>query len=251
MNMFSLKGKIALITGGNGGLGFAMAKALLHAGANVAICGRQKDKLNHAQQQLGQRCTQHRVDLGDDNRLPHLINDVVDAHKGLDILVHNAGTSIRGTPEKLTRTDFEHVLTVNTTSALRLSQLAYPHLCARSGGKIIHIGSMFSNLGSAFSLPYAVSKGAVVQLTRSLAVAWAKDNIQVNAILPGWFDTELTRGTRAHIPGLEQTICDRTPIGRWGKPEDLAGTVVFLASGASDFVTGASIAVDGGFSVNM
>ena len=87
MNMFSLKGKIALITGGNGGLGFAMAKALLHAGANVAICGRQKDKLNHAQQQLGQRCTQHRVDLGDDNRLPHLINDVVDAHKGLDILV--------------------------------------------------------------------------------------------------------------------------------------------------------------------
>ncbi len=137
------------------------------------------------------------------------------------------------------------------TAALRLSQLSYLHFCNQGGGKIICIGSMFSQRGSGFSLPYAVSKGALVQLVRSLAVAWAKDNIQVNAILPGWFDTELTQGTRAQVPGLEETICQRTPAGRWGNPDDLAGTVVFLASSASNFVTGTALPVDGGYSISM
>ena len=251
MSLFDLTGRIALVTGGNGGLGLAMAEALAAAGAHVAISGRRADKLAVAMDQLGPPHTSHQVELADDAALPGLIDAVVAAHRGLDILVHNAGTSVRGAPEELARADYEQVLAVNATAALRPSQLAYPHLCARGGGKLIHIGSMFSHLGSPFSLPYAVSKGAVVQLTKCLAIAWAKDKIQVNAILPGWFDTELTQGTRAHVPGLEQTICERTPAGRWGKPEDLAGTVVYLASAASNFVTGASLVVDGGFSVCM
>lgn len=251
MNRFSLDGKVALVTGGNGGLGFAMAQALTDAGARVAIAGRRADKLASAAAKLGGQTSSHRADLGDDAALEGLVDDVVATHGALDIVVHNAGTSVRGPVDGLTRSDFEDVLAVNVTSALRLSQLAYPHLRARGGGKIICIGSMFSQLGSAFSLPYAVSKGAVVQLARSLAVAWAKDGIQVNAILPGWFDTELTRGTRAHVPGLEEKVRARTPAGRWGNPDDLAGTIVFLASSASDFVTGATLAVDGGFSINM
>jgi 2-deoxy-D-gluconate 3-dehydrogenase len=116
------------------------------------------------------------------------------------------------------------------------------------GGKIINIGSMFALFGSAYAAPYAASKGALVQLTKSLAAAWANDNIQVNAVLPGWIDTELTRDARQQVAGLHERVLARTPAGRWGVPEDLAGIAVFLASPASDFVTGAAIPVDGGFS---
>jgi 2-deoxy-D-gluconate 3-dehydrogenase len=116
------------------------------------------------------------------------------------------------------------------------------------GGKIINIGSMFALFGSAYAAPYAASKGALVQLTKSLAAAWAPDNIQVNAVLPGWIDTELTRDARQQVAGLHERVLTRTPAGRWGVPEDLAGIAVFLASAASDFITGAAIPVDGGFS---
>ena len=116
------------------------------------------------------------------------------------------------------------------------------------GGKIINIGSMFALYGSAYATPYAASKGALVQLTKSLAAAWAADNIQVNAVLPGWIDTELTRDARQQVAGLHERVLARTPAGRWGVPEDLSGIAVFLASPASDFITGAAIPVDGGFS---
>jgi len=116
------------------------------------------------------------------------------------------------------------------------------------GGKIINIGSMFALFGSAYAAPYAASKGALVQLTKSLAAAWAADNIQVNAVLPGWIDTELTRDARQQVAGLHERVLARTPAGRWGVPEDLSGIAVFLASPASDFITGAAIPVDGGFS---
>ncbi len=251
MDNFSLHGRVALITGGNSGLGLGIAQALRDAGARVAICGRDFGKLTSAREALGPECSQHQVALDDDTTLPALIKAVVEVHGGLDILINNAGMSIRGAPQDLLPEDYERVLSVNTTAGLRLSQLAYPHLCQRGGGKILFVGSMFSKLGNPLSLPYAVSKGAVVQLTRSLAIAWAKDNIQVNAILPGWFDTELTRRTRQHMPGLEQQVTNRTPAGRWGQPEDLAGAAVFLCSEASSFVTGACLTVDGGFSISM
>jgi 2-dehydro-3-deoxy-D-gluconate 5-dehydrogenase len=252
VKLFRLDGKVALVTGGNGGLGLAMAHALAEAGAQIAICGRDPEKLRRAQAVLSASttCSAHRIDLAEESSLPGLIDEVVAAHGGLNIVIHNAGISRRGAPHELPIADYEAVMQVNVSAALRLSQLAYPHL-QRGGGKLIFIGSMFSHLGSAFSLPYAVSKGAVVQLTRSLGVAWAKDGIQVNAILPGWFDTELTQATRAHVPGLEAKIVAATPAGRWGAPSDLAGAAVFLSSRASDFVTASCLTVDGGYSASM
>jgi 2-deoxy-D-gluconate 3-dehydrogenase len=128
------------------------------------------------------------------------------------------------------------------------AQAVYPHMKAAGGGKIVNIGSMYSIFGAPLVAPYAASKGGVAQLTRSLATAWAADNIQVNAILPGWHDTDLTRSAREQVPGLNEIVMSRTPAGRWGEPDDLAGAAVFLASPASDFVTGVLLPVDGGFS---
>src|SRR5437868_824700 len=139
----------------------------------------------------------------------------------------------------------------NLTGALVCCQAAYPHMQRQGGGKIINIGSMMAIFGAAYAAAYSASKGAIVQLSKSLATAWAKDNIQVNAVLPGWFDTELTRDARHQVPGLNERILNRTPAGRWGMPDDLAGVAVFLSGPASDFVTGATIAVDGGFSAEF
>ena len=141
------------------------------------------------------------------------------------------------------------VIDTNLTSAFLCSQAAYPHMVRAGGGKIINIGSMMSVLAASYALPYGASKGGIVQLARSLAVAWAKDNIQVNTILPGWVDTELTRNAREQVPGLNERVLARTPAQRWGSPDDFAGVAVFLAAPASNFVTGAVIAVDGGYSV--
>jgi 2-deoxy-D-gluconate 3-dehydrogenase len=141
------------------------------------------------------------------------------------------------------------VIATNLTSAFVCAQAAYPAMREAGGGKIINIGSMMSIFGASFTTPYAASKGGIVQMTRALATAWAKDNIQVNAVLPGWIDTNLTRKARADVAGLHDRVLARTPAGRWGTPEDHAGIAVFLASAASNFVTGAAIPVDGGYSV--
>ena len=135
------------------------------------------------------------------------------------------------------------------TSAFVASQAVYPHLQRAGGGKIVNIGSMMSIFGASFVAPYGASKGGIVQLTRALATAWAKDNIQVNAVLPGWIDTALTRRARDEVSGLHERVLARTPAGRWGTPEDMAGIAVFLCSRASDFVTGTAIPVDGGYAV--
>jgi 2-deoxy-D-gluconate 3-dehydrogenase len=140
------------------------------------------------------------------------------------------------------------VLETNLDGAFFCSQAAYPLMKAAGGGKIINIGSMFSLFGARYAVPYAASKGALIQMTKSLACAWANDNIQVNAVLPGWIDTELTRTARREVRGLNEAVLARTPMGRWGEPRDLGGIAVFLAGPAADFVTGAAIPVDGGFS---
>lgn len=141
------------------------------------------------------------------------------------------------------------MLDTNLTGAFLCAQAAYPALKQAGAGKIINIGSMMSLFGAPYATPYAASKGGIVQMTRALATAWAKDNVQVNAVLPGWIDTELTRTARRQVEGLHERVEARTPAGRWGIPADLAGIAVFLASPASDFVTGAAIAVDGGYSI--
>ena len=140
------------------------------------------------------------------------------------------------------------MLDTNLTSAFVAAQAAYPHMKRAGGGKIVNIGSMMSLFGASFVAPYGASKGGIVQLTKALAAAWAKDGIQVNAVLPGWIDTELTRRARQEVDGLHERVLARTPAGRWGEPEDLAGIAVFLCSAASDFVTGTAIPVDGGYS---
>jgi 2-deoxy-D-gluconate 3-dehydrogenase len=162
--------------------------------------------------------------------------------------VNNAGTNIRKAPQDYSLDEWRAVLDTNLTSAFVACQAAYPHMKRAGGGKIVNIGSMMSLFGASFAAPYGASKGGVVQLTRSLSAAWAKDNIQVNAVLPGWIDTALTRRAREEVAGLHERVLARTPAGRWGRPEDLGGIAVFLASAASDFVTGTAIPVDGGYS---
>ncbi len=175
----------------------------------------------------------------------------VDRFGRLDILVNNAGMSVRKPPQDLAVEEWHRVIDTNLTGALVCCQAAYPLMKRQGGGKIINIGSMFALFGAAYAVAYSASKGGLVQLTKSLATAWAGDNIQVNAVLPGWIDTELTRDARQQVAGLHERVLRRTPAGRWGVPADLAGIAVFLAAPAADFVTGAAIPVDGGFAVEF
>ena len=161
----------------------------------------------------------------------------------------NGGVNIRKQPQEYTLDEWRRVMDSNLTSAFICSQAAYAEMLKNGGGKIINIGSMMSIFGASFTTAYAASKGGIVQMTRAMACAWAKDNIQVNAVLPGWIDTDLTRGARQQVEGLNERVLGRTPAGRWGTPADLAGIAVFLASTASDFLTGTAIPVDGGYSV--
>jgi 2-deoxy-D-gluconate 3-dehydrogenase len=252
MQLFDLSGRAALVTGGNGGIGLAMAQGLADAGAAVAVVGRDAEKNDAAAADLrrrGAKATSIVADVADERSCRSAVADAVGAFGGLDILVNNAGINIRKQPEQYTLEEWNRVLATNLSSAFIFAQVAYPEMTRRGGGKIINIGSMMSLFGAPFAAPYAASKGGIVQLTRALATAWAKDNIQVNAVLPGWIDTALTRTARRDVAGLEERVRARTPAGRWGVPEDLAGIAVFLASRASDFVTGAAIPVDGGYSV--
>jgi 2-deoxy-D-gluconate 3-dehydrogenase len=248
VTLFDLSGRVAVVTGGNGGIGLGMAKGLAAAGASVAVAARNAEKAGAAVAALGARSSFIALDVADETSCRALIDETVARFGRLDILINNAGTSIRKPPESYTAAEWHTVLDTNLTGALFCSQAAYPTMKKAGGGKIINIGSMYSIFGTSYSVAYAASKGGLVQLTKSLAIAWAKDNIQVNAVLPGWIDTELTQGARRHVPELHHRVLDRTPAGRWGVPEDLAGIAVFLAAPASDFVTGAAIPVDGGYS---
>ena len=168
----------------------------------------------------------------------------------IDILVNNAGTNIRKRPEEYSLDEWKSIINTNLISMFICSKACYKHFVKNKSGKIINIGSMHSLFGAPLGSAYSASKGGVVQLTKSFANTWAPNNIQVNAILPGYIDTELTRKARIDIPGLEDRVKERTPAGRWGVPDDLGGIAVFLSSKASDFVTGTAIPVDGGYSIN-
>lgn len=253
MQLFDLHGKVAIVTGGNGGLGLGMAEGLASAGADIVIAARNQDKSATAaatlRAQYGVQVLELSVDVCDEAAVQAMVAQTVAALGHVDILVNNAGTNIRKPPEQLSAAEWHTVLDTNLTSAFLCSQAVHAAMVQAGGGKIINNGSMFSLFGGTYVLAYSASKGGIVQLTKSLAVAWAKDNIQVNAILPGWLHTDLTRQSIQQLPGMYERVLARTPQGRWGEPPDLAGTAVYLASKASDFVTGVSIAVDGGYSV--
>jgi 2-dehydro-3-deoxy-D-gluconate 5-dehydrogenase len=254
MGRFDLNGRVAIITGGNGGIGLAMAKGLAEAGAAVLIGGRSVEKNEQAVEEIaaaGGQAASVVADVLQETAGARLVGEALASFGRLDILVNNAGINIRKRPEEYTPAEWHSVLDSNLTSAFLCSQAAYPELKRNGGGKVVNIGSMTSLFGATHLAPYGASKGGVMQLTRSLAVAWAPDNIQVNAVLPGWIDTALTVRARADIDGLNERVLARTPAARWGVPADLAGIAVFLASSASDFITGAAIPVDGGYSASI
>ncbi len=250
-NPFDLTGKVAVVTGGNGGLGLGIAMGLASAGANIVIAARSVEKTAQALEDiraLGVEVHGITVDVTKEPAVQQMVTDTIDHMGRLDILVNNSGIAVRAQPQNLTAAQWDSVMDVNLRAAFIASKEAYPHLLKNGGGKIINIGSMYSLFGSDWGSPYAASKGGIVQLTKSLAVAWAKDNIQVNAILPGWFVTDLTRGIEEGDPERHDNVSRRIPTGRWGDPSELGGAAVFLASQASNYVTGSTLSVDGGYS---
>ena len=249
---FDLSGKVAIVTGGNGGIGLGMARGLARAGASIIIAGRNKTKSDEAVRDveaLGAKALAFAVDVTDKTAVADMVEATLKAFGRLDILINNAGMSVRDPAHKLSLDDWHTVIDTNLTSAFICSKAVYPAMKQIGGGKIINIGSMMSIFGASFAPAYAASKGGIVQFTKSIALSWAVDNIQANAILPGWIDTALTKNAREQIPGLNENVLNRTPAKRWGNIDDMAGTAVFLASSASDFVTGTAIPVEGGYSV--
>jgi len=254
MNLFDLSGRVAVVTGGNGGIGLGMGRGLAGAGAGVMVAARNPEKNAAAVAELealGANAAAVEVDVTEARSCRAMVERTMARFGRVDILVNNAGIGLRKQPQDYTLEEWHRVLETNLTGAFTCSQAVYPEMCRQGGGKIINIGSMLSIFGASFSAPYASSKGGIVQLGKSLAAAWAKDNIQVNTVLPGWINTELTIQTRKDVSGLHERVLARTPAGRWGEPEDHAGIAVFLASAASDFVTGTAIPVDGGYSISI
>ena len=250
-NLFDLTGKVAVVTGGNGGIGLGIAMGLAGAGANIVIAARSVEKTAQALEDiraLGVEAHGITVDVTQEPAIQRMITNTIDHMGRLDILVNNSGIAVRAQPQELTASQWDSVVDVNLRAAFLASKEAYAQMVKAGGGKVINVGSMYSIFGSDWGAPYAASKGGLVQLTKSLAVAWAKDNIQVNAVLPGWIVTDLTRGIQDADPNRYDNISRRIPTGRWGEPSELAGAAVFLASTASGYVTGATLAVDGGYS---
>ena len=254
MGLFDLSDKVAIVTGGNGGIGLGMARGLANAGATIAIVGRNVEKTQAAVSEieaLGVGSQAVITDVTDSRAVVAMVEEVVSTLGGIDILVNNAGTSIRKRPEDLTEAEWHHVIDTNLTSAFLCSKACYPIMKSAGAGKILNNGSMTSLFASPWSTAYASSKGGMVQLTKALATAWAPDNIQVNCFLPGWINTDLTIQARKDMPDLHEHVLKRTPADRWGEINDMSGIAVFLASAASDFITGTAIPVDGGFSASI
>jgi len=248
--MFDLRSRVAIVTGGNSGIGLGIAQALAESGAAVVVSGRVSARNAEAVTRLedaGARAASFAGDLRGEDASRALVATAAEAFRRLDVLVNNAGTTLRKQPQDYAMSEWHEVIDTNLTAAFVCSQAAYPHFLAAGGGKIVNIGSMLSIFGADFGLAYASSKGGLVQMTKVLACAWAKDNIQANAILPGWIDTPFTRVARTQVPGLNEKVLARTPMRRWGDPGDFAGIAVLLASAASNFITGAAIPVDGGY----
>ena len=254
MEHFDLSGRVAIVTGGNGGIGLGMARGLARAGAAIVVAARNADKSAaavKALEALGAKAIAVAVDVTREASCRRLVEEAAERLGRLDILVNNAGIALRKPPQDYSVEEWHRVVDVNLTGAFVCAQAAYPHLVRAGGGKIINIGSMLSIFGAPFAVAYAASKGGLVQMTKALATAWAKDNIQVNALLPGWIDTDLTAAAREQVPGLNETVLKRTPSARWGRPADFEAIAVFLAGPGSAFVTGTAIPVDGGFSVQI
>jgi 2-deoxy-D-gluconate 3-dehydrogenase len=249
--LFDLTGRVAVVTGGNGGIGRGIALGLAEARATVAIFGRNSEKNRQVLSELkaiGVPSMAVAVDLTNRTALEPALNKVESELGSIGILVNNAGiVSLSGGVLQEKPEDWDNVIETQLNAVFLLSKLAARSMVSNKSGKIINIGSMYSFFGSGLIPSYSAAKGAIVQLTKSMAIELAPHNIQVNAIAPGWIETDMTAPVRA-MP-MNDEILARTPAGRWGLPEELAGTAVYLASRASDFVTGTTIRVDGGYAI--
>ncbi|HUQ71126.1 MAG TPA: SDR family oxidoreductase [Planctomycetaceae bacterium] len=248
LDLFKLDDRVALVTGATRGLGQAMAIGLAEAGADIVTVSRggADAETRTAVEALGRRFWSLRADLGDPHSRHGLIDRVVAETGRVDILVNNAGIAQRHPPEEYPLGEFNLLVEVHLTAAFDLSQQAAPHMLRRGRGKIINIGSVMTYQGG-FNIPaYAAAKHALAGLTKSLAVAWSGRGINVNCIAPGYFETTLAGGLQDD-PIRGPQIMDRIPAGRWGQPEELAGTVVFLASDAANYLHGSVVVVDGGW----
>ena len=247
LDMFNLQGKVALFTGGSRGLGKAMAIGLAKAGADVAVVGRTRDEdVVERITSCGVRGRFYEHDLADIDAIPTLVGKVRADFGKIDILVNNAGVQSRHKAADFPRKDWNFVIDVNMNAVFFLCQEVGKIMLAQGKGKIINIASLLSFQGGLTVPAYAASKGAVMQFTKSLANEWASQGINVNCIAPGYMDTEMNTALLADA-GRSRQIMERIPAGRWGKPEDMAGAAVYLASSASDYVNGSTITVDGGW----
>jgi 2-dehydro-3-deoxy-D-gluconate 5-dehydrogenase len=252
--LFDLSGKVAVVTGGNGGIGRGIALGLAQAGAAVAVLGRSEEKNQRVLSELkaiGVPSVAVRVDVTNRAELEPALNKVESELGGISILVNNAGNvSLSGGVLLETPEDWDNVIETQLNAVFLLSKLAAKSMLSRKRGKIINIGSMYSYFGSGLIPSYSAAKGAIVQLTKSMAIELAPHNIQVNAIAPGWIETEMTAPVRTMaMKPMNDEILARTPAGRWGQAEEVAGTAIYLAGRASDFVTGETIRVDGGYAI--
>ena len=253
LDRFRLDGRVALVTGGNRGLGYAVAQALAEAGAAVAIVSRKAAAAETAaaalSQLTGRECRGFACDVTQPEEVQALVEQVIADFGHVDILVNNAGVNVRGAIEDLTLDQFRSVQETNVTGPWLMCRALATHFKQRQQGRVINMGSALSIISMPDRSPYSTSKGAVLQLTRTLALEWAPFNVTVNCILPGPFHTEMNR-TLSENPDVYKLFLAKIPLGRWGNPEELGGLVVFLASDAASFITGAGITIDGGWTVH-
>ncbi len=250
-DLFDLSGRTALVTGASKGLGRAMAVGLARAGCDLALCARSLPGLAEtraAAQALGVRAEVFAMDVLDRAGVRRAVAAAVEKLGGLDILLNNAGVNVRKPVLELSEEEWDLVVDTNLKGYFLVAQAVAPHLIARGYGKVINVSSIFGAVGMNDQLAYASSKGGVVQMTKVMAIEWARHGVTVNAIAPTYFETPLVAALRRD-PERFRFINERTPMGRWGQPEELEGTVVYLASRASDFVTGQTVYVDGGWTI--
>lgn len=251
LEMFDLTGKVAMVTGSTRGLGEAAATALAKAGADVAVCGRDKENLarvSKAFRDMGRRSEGFELDVLSKKKVHEGVARILDYFGRIDILVNNAGVNYRVPVLEYPEEAWDLVLNTNLKGYFLVTQAVAPQMLERGYGKVINMGSILGTVGLPQQLAYASSKGGVDQLTKVMALEWAKLGVRVNAIGPTYFETELVKQLR-NDPERFNFINDRTPMGRWGYPSELEGIVIFLASSASDFITGQTIYIDGGWTI--
>jgi gluconate 5-dehydrogenase len=253
LNLFDLTGKRALITGSSQGIGFALARGLAAAGAEIVLNGRDADKLATAAEVLrGEGCTIHELAFdATDHTAVRAAVDGFEAETGaIDILVNNAGIQHRAPLEDFPADAFERLLQTNVASVFHVGQACANHMIKRGAGKIVNICSVQTALARPGIAPYTATKGAVANLTKGMATDWAKHGLQCNGLAPGYFDTPLNKAL-VDDPDFTDWLSKRTPAGRWGNVDELVGTCIFLSSAASSFVNGTTVFVDGGITASL